>query len=374
MLTLQNRWYNAFTGALGLNRGLAQLLQPAALLDGTDTQLWSLQDIVPPESLMRDGLTAASRFFAEYAAVIQQLEFPQSLFAQNIGAANYAAWSAYLQTLKPQPAAAQLPGIFRTWAMRHAPSVVSIGVADLTAMALYASAQSSLLPYEGSHPKPVDYSGTYAQLIATLDVSGSQSLSSEVSRVSADVNDTWTGGIDEAPFGLWLGNSASSTIARKFAASHVTVQASFDALLVWMSTPGAWYNSSALNAAYSSPATPPWPPDPDPTWEEMFGPGGALLYAEASLIVVSGISMLVTTDAPFTRSEQHAIAANANRGTWPFYLPSTSTVELSGRATAITTSVPKGTAVVLGQNVPGIGAYLGHGPSETHNVAAVSGR
>ena len=367
MTILQNRWYNGLTGSLPLSPATFQISLPAAPLPPSDLGLWGAQDALPPGSLtFNRAVFGGDTFFCEYAAVAGELDFPKADFAKDIGPENYRNWIAYLATVQPPPTPEQLPEVFFEWASLYAPDVVAAGVADLTEMALIDAGQQALQPYLGPGAKPADFHGTWADLLRTLGASPGARLSFDSAAASPDVNRTWTGGVDAGVGGLWTGAAPTSRLSRKFASHRVRVEAAFQAWTVWVSTPGAWYDSSLLNTAYRCSGTPPWPADADPAWDQEFGPDGTFNLVAASLAVVDGVDATITSGAAFNAADQQAIRARAPLGLWPFYAPSGGAVanevsfDASGRMTARTT-IRRGSPVVLGANVLGISRYLGGG-------------
>lgn len=368
MTRLQNRWYNCLVGQLSLSPAMFQIMQPALPLAPTDLSLWASQNLLPPASLTFDRhVESGVLFFDEYNAVASQMQFPESSFAQDIGEENYRAWKTYVNQQSPTPAENQLPALFQQWAAVNAPAVASAGVAALTEMLLANAARQALQPYQGPHAKPVDFTGTSAHLWQTLSQTSGFSLLFDSNALSVDVGNTWTGGKNVGVDGLWAGCSKNSRLSRMFAASRVTLSVLCQSFTVWASIPGSWYNSSWLNIGYSSRATPPWPANANPTWDEVFGPDGSMQRLIASLIVVDGINATVTSDAIYSLTDQHTIITNAPRGLWPFYTPAnsanTSVVVTFDEVTGLKleTITQPGHPLVIGVNVLGIAAYLGHG-------------
>lgn len=367
MTVLQNRWYNGLTAGLGLSPSLFQISLPASPIPPSDTSLWTFQDALPPDSLtFNRAVLGGDTFFGEYAAVAGELEFPQADFAKDIGEQNYLAWMAYLATVQPPPTPEQLPALFYEWASLYAPDAVAAGVSDLTEMALIDAGREALQPYLGSGAKPVDFHGTWADLLRRLGASPGASLSFDSSTTSPVVSGTWTGGLNTGVAGLWTGAASTTRLSRKFAVNRVRVAAAFQAWAVWASTPGGWYDSSLLNTAYRCSGTPPWPADADPTWAEELGPGGSLDHLTASLVVVDGVDATISSGASFDADSQELIRERVPLGLWPFYAPSGGpvanavTFDASGRMT-IKTTIRKGSPVVLGANVLPISQYLGGG-------------
>jgi len=367
MVALQNRWYNALVGALPLDPSMFQLVQPSGPMPVTDQALWASLDVIPPASLtFNRSILGAAQFFTEYAPMVGQIQFPQTALEQEIGEQNYQAWSAYLATLSPPPSDNQLPLLFQNWAARNAPSVASAGVAFLSRLVLLDAAQQALAPYQGPNAKPADFTGSYADLIQTLKASSGRNVSFDSTRASGDVRNTWTGGVDIGVDGLWAGSGSNSRLSRKFAASNVTVSAQFQAYTQWTAVPGPWFSSSLLNVAYSSQATPPWAANANPSWNDLFGPDGSMLRFIASLAVVDGSNVTVTSNALFGTTDQQTILDGAPLGFWPFYAPTlggsvSNLVSFgSSRDMEIEIVTQPGNPLVIGANVLGIAQFLGH--------------
>jgi len=367
MVALQNRWYNALVGALPLDPSMFQLVQPSGPMPVTDQALWASLDVIPPASLtFNRSILGAAQFFTEYAPMVGQIQFPQTALEQEIGEQNYQAWSAYLATLSPPPSDNQLPLLFQNWAARNAPSVASGGVAFLSRLVLLDAAQQALAPYQGPNAKPADFTGSYADLIQTLKASSGRNVSFDSTRASGDVRNTWTGGVDIGVDGLWAGSGSNSRLSRKFAASNVTVSAQFQAYTQWTAVPGPWFSSSLLNVAYSSQATPPWAANANPSWNDLFGPDGSILRFIASLAVVDGSNVTVTSNALFGTTDQQTILDGAPLGFWPFYAPTlggsvSNLVSFgSSRDMEIEIVTQPGNPLVIGANVLGIAQFLGH--------------
>lgn len=371
MSVLQNRWYNGLANQLGLDRASFQISQPAPPITATDQGLWSYQNVIPPASLTFNRNLPNDSFFDPYAAVVQQLECPTQLETA-VGPVVYAQWVAYLSTLSPPPPDSELPAIFMQWANANGhQDVARQGASALIAINLFNGQKNAVLPYEGAHAKPVDFQGGYGDLVKSLGKTGSRNLTMDSSTTSADVSQTWTGGQSFGLQGLWSGSGPNSRLSRIFAASQVTVNLGLARFLLWMSTPGGWYSSSLLNTAYSSTATPPWPRDADPTWDEAFGTNGTLSYFIASLLVGDGLTATVTSDAVYGKLDQQTIQENAAAGFWPFYTPTrgttvtntvTNTVSFDPKTKNMTiqTVAQSQNPFVVGANVLTTARYLGH--------------
>lgn len=366
MTLLQNKWYRAVLAGLGADPASAQLRQPMALIANADAALWACQDVVPPDSLTHNTVTTPiARFFSAYASVVDALRFPPSTFQHDVGPAVYLAWTAYLRGLRPTPTENQLSDVFFDWAMLNAPEAARIGAADLQLIAQQDATRAALAPYRGPSARPVDFSGGAAELAQVLARSTGVRITLDSDTTPADVSGTWTHGRDTGADGLWTGSGSASELSERFAASGVRVSATMRASVTWTATPGAWYDSATLNLVYSDPTSPLWPVDSGPRWPEMFGPHGRLRLAVGSLLVVDGITVVVSADAAFDAAARQEITAKAAAGLWPCYLPDGAHVanaisfDANGTTRIETTSMP-GAPLVLGANVLDIGRYLGH--------------
>lgn len=366
MTVLQNRWYNGLVAGLLGDPTLFQIIQPSPPLPHTDSGLWTAENLIPPSSLtFNTCLVGGEHFFDEYAAVVSQLEFPQSQFQQDIGTSVYEAWTEYVGQLPQPPTPDELPELFSEWASIHAPTIAPVGTSDLTELALISTGRQALDPYLGSSALPTNFVGTFAQMLQTIQQSSGMQISFS-SNTSSDVSNTWTHGTDANFYGLWAGSSSHSRLTRAFAQSHITITAQFKGFLVWDSVPGAWYDSSILNIAYSNQSTPPWPENANPSWTDVFGPEGSMQQLIASLVVVDGMNITVTSDVTYSNIDQQTIRIKTSAGLWPFFIPSshgTVTNSVSFESTSgmqIDTTTQPGNPIVIGANVLGIARYLGH--------------
>jgi len=359
---ITDAWYNQLSASLQLSVKNFQLLQPAAI-PNDDESLWAYFNSVPPATLKYNyWYYNQPTFFDQYAAIVNQLTFPDSAFKKDIGDDNYTNWNDYLDSLPVPPPANTLPLIWFQWAMINAPSVANIGRSDLSQQFLFTCGQAALLPYQGTDAKPADFAPSFANLVATLQVSSSASFSFNSANDNPDVSNSWVPGYDPNFFGLWTGSWSGFGISKKFALSKISISIQFDHFAVLPITLGPWYNSSLLHVALVSDSTPPWANAAD--WNKYFGKHGTFNYANGSVIAADGISLTLTADAAFTDEELSVIEAQIGMGYWPIYgmqqssaITNTVTAE-PGKLTIQMQSAP-GNPVLLGMNVFGIRQYLG---------------
>jgi hypothetical protein len=366
MTTLQNRWYRCLVAQLGADASTAQIIQPCPPIEHSDEGLWLYPGLLAPESLtFNTRIANRGLFFHEYAAVASELVFPADDLQRDIGADVYALWQIYLSQQNPPPSPDQLPRLFQDWAAIYAPDVVNTGVSDLLQMALIADARQALQPYIGSHAQAVDFGTGFGQLQQLLQNTPEVQLSFESSTAPADVSQSWTGGLNTDLYGLWSGYQKTARLSRRFAASQVKVTVRAHHYLVWTASPGAWYNSSLLNNAYANHGSPPWPAEANPTWDDAFGPDGSLARVIASLLLMDGLYVHVTSDAAYAALDQQTLLSEAAHGFWPFFIPdqngrasTTVTFDRAARLSIDTITRP-GNPVVIGANVLDIARYLG---------------
>lgn len=365
MTDLQNRWYNRLASELLADPSVAQLIQPSPLLEQEDTSLWPYENLIPPESLtFNTRMTNSARFFEEYAAVIQALQFPQDAFEKDIGTSVYQQWTVHLSQIQPPPTEDQLPGLFFEWALFNAPNVANIGQSDLNLMLTISAAKDALEPYLGSQANPADFTGSFQDLVNTLQQAGSTQFIFDSSRASNDVSQTWTNGANANFYGLLSRSDGNSQLTVKFARSNVTVNVSLR-YAVWVSMPGSWYSSFMLSLALNNKLSPPWPQTGPPTWDEIFGTQGSMPRLIGSLLVADELNVVVKSDAIYSGFDQRIVVENALNGLWPFFVPDNDrlthnavTFDNAGTMRVETSTAP-GMPVVIGANVLDIARYLG---------------
>ncbi len=375
-LELQDKWYNGLIQGLGVSPASFQIIQPSPPLislsnpQTDNAALWSYLNYIPPLSLtLNTTLSGGNRFLDDYRGVMSQLIPPNNINVQkDIGPDAWKAWTAYLQSMQPPPAYTSLSTLFLQWASIWYPNVANICAADYAAIALnpISGAQNVLL---AAYPQgaTADFSQTYAQLVTQLNAAPSRTFRFNSSEASGNVSNTWSGGANSNFFGLFGSSSSeSSSLFQVFASSQVIVEASFQHILTFTAGPGNWYNSSALNIAYTEPGTPPWREGAQPNWQSTFGPHGNMLRFMTSLVIASGMTIKVHSAAQYSSLQQNTIKSSGSSGFWPFYSgssgsSSTSTATFNSDATMdiLITSLP-GIPVIIGGTVLSVADYLGH--------------
>jgi hypothetical protein len=387
-LDLQDGWYNGFLQGMGQSQDSFQIIQPAPpIASGTaaNATFWAYYNNIPPLSLTQQFMASGgNQFYNDYRALMSALVPSRSVDVEgDIGAANYTKWQMYVLGLATPPTMNQLPTLFRNWAMIFAPDVANIGSSDYAAILLdpIATAQNELtLIYTDINglPRPFNWSLSYGDMVTQLNASPSRQFSFDSSTMNSDVSTSWSKGSNSGFFGLWGGSSSTSSISQLFASSRVTVSASFDNVLVYTNTPGLWYYSSAMGLAFANKTGNPWSPKSSINWENTFGSNGNMQRFASNIIIASGMSVTVTSDATFSTMDQQTITSSGHAGFWPFYSgggssssTNTATFDEQGHMT-ITTSSIRGIPVVLGVNVLPVSQFVGHSAALANAMSAAA--
>jgi hypothetical protein len=359
---ITNAWYNQLCSALDLPVSNFQLTLPVGI-PASDEALWAYLNLIPPPTLKFNyWYYNQPTFFSQYAAMVDQLQFPDSSFQKNIGKAIYTKWNSYLKSLPQPPPGNTLPTVWFQWAMMNAPAVANIGRSDLSCQLLIKSTQAALAPYQGVNAKLPGFLPSLAGLTTTLQASPATNFSFSTSDANPDVSNSWVPGNDPSFFGIYTGSWCGFLINQKFAQSSITMSVAFEHFAVVTVTPGDWYNSGLLNLALASKSTPPWTSATG--WEPYFGDNGSFNYAIGAVLAVDGISLTLTSDAAFTSEEQAIIKSQPGAGYWPLYggqLSPIITNEISFNSGGMTIkcNTESGHPIIIGNNVVKINQYLG---------------
>lgn len=372
-MDLQNGFYNAFTQGLGMSPSTPfQMIQPSPpLIAGAnqDQLLWDYFNNIPPNSLTQNFIVSGgNQFSTDYAGLLSALKGAGDNFARDVGTQCNTAWQAFVNTLPYTTPLSQFPMIFRGWAMRNGfVSVANVGASDLAQLLLdpIDSAQMSMMRYKPNGSNTPTWDAGYTALVSELAQAPNRQFSMTTSSMNSSVANTWSNGANDGFFGLWGGSSSSSSQSTKFAASNVTVNASFDHVTQFSAVPGDWYNSSAMSLAYANHDGAPWGDSSSVNWNDTFGGKGNMQRFASALVVASGMKVTVTSDAVFSMEDQTAIQNNSGAGMWPFY----STHSSSGSNTdvkfnnqgnmTVTFTSQAGVPIVLGVIVEPVAQFVG---------------
>ncbi len=364
---LQNRWYNGLITHLNLDQSLFQIHQSINPIIASNSDRYTVQNHIPPLSLtFNTAIGQPDRFSDEYGAIVSQLEPPENKFREAIGEKVYQKWLSHLKTITPPPSENKLPALFRQWAIIAAPSVMSVGVSHLSKTLLVNRALKNWQAYQGVKAKPIDFNGDYPQMLDILKNSTGASFILEPNTTDENVEHTWAKGEHSGLFGLWNNNCYDSRLSRKFALSNINVALKFKSYAVCTAVPGQWYDSASLNTALANPNAAPWPSNPNPTWNEIFGENGSMKRLIISLVVADGVEATVSSDTIFCHTDQQTILANVAKGLWPFYVPTKSSIANNvisfdhTKGMTLKTVTQPGNPLLIGCNVLPIAQYLGH--------------
>ncbi|HEY8898677.1 MAG TPA: hypothetical protein VIM79_27800 [Niastella sp.] len=375
-LDLQNGWYNGFIQGMGLNANSFQIIQPAPPIASgaaANSTFWTYYNNIPPFSLTQQFQpSGGNQFYSDYRALMSALVPSRVIDVQSdIGADNFKKWQKYLQGLAIPPTMNQMPTLFRNWAMIYAPKVANIGSTDYAAILLdpIATAQNELtLIYTDMNGLPLapNFTLTYDQMVNDLLNSPNRSFTFDSQTMDSNVANSWTKGGNSGFFGLWGGSTTSSSISEQFASSRIRITATFDNVLTYANTPGAWYNSAAMGLAFSNKTGTPWSPQSSINWDNTFGTNGNMQRFAANLVIVSGMNVTVISDASYSTLDQQTITSSGHAGFWPFYSSgngssstNTATFNEQGQMTVNMSSI-KGVPIILGANVLPVSQFVGH--------------
>lgn len=383
MQTLNAQWYNAVVSGCKLDPATFQLVQGAAPLGTTSEQLWNIFDVVPPLSVSNYFNPSQNNVFSsDYGAVINNL-IPQNSdrFQTDMGD-YYSQWTAYLaSTPTPAMPAGGMPELFKNWAAFHMPPNQA-----QTCYTDYQSVAQGAIPVAvqmwlnagGGTGGTKAYNSTIADLNQQLQSAQSRSFVVNSSSESSDLSHTWAkaeaGGFYE--FFEAGGSSEYDQLTMAMTTAGLTINVSFQKLLTFSAGPLSktstdpilskyqpWYNSAALNVAYQTPDNTVWN-HTHPTWNDTFGPTGNMLRTASALVVVDGITIVMTSRAGFSSSQQTQFKAAVEAGFFPFFEASASggwqhdvSFDAQG-SVSVTSTSPAGNPTVLGVIVTPIGGVL----------------
>jgi hypothetical protein len=380
--TFTAQWYNAIVTGLSLDPSTFQLVQGNQLLGATSETMWAIYDVVPPRSASNFyNPSQAVRFSQQYGSVVLNL-IPQgsARFQTDLGD-YYGAWALHLKKVTKMPAGGLLE-LFKTWAEINVPDpgVTAKATADLSLLlnGTVPVAQSMWLTAGG--PGTVKaYNGTITTVTNGITQARSGDVTMNSATESSDLTHTWASGEVGGVFDFFEGGGSGSydSIVSSFSAAGLNIQANFQHVLTAPLAPltapstdpilakyNPWYDSAALTLAYGTQDNTLWQPGSAPTWQQEFGPTGALLRTTSALVIVDGIDITITSTAVFSSAEQQQIEAAAEAGFWPFFEAEASggwtnkaSFNSSGQMT-LTSSMPAGNPTVLGAIVTPISAAM----------------
>ena len=372
MQTLQNKWYNAVTKALGLDENTFQLFQGQRPLGSTSDELWTLCDSVPPLSLTNTQVISGhNSFFSNYQSVVLTILPQGGRQFEDVMGDMLVAWETYKRTLKPGdlPVPGGILAVFKQWAeLNLSPAKAS------KAYAIYKQLQNGIVSlaidavldddnlFEGGPT----YKPAIDDLKAALDRGRSFNVVFDSSTESSDVRHTWAKGEIGGAYDFFTGKAGASwdKLSEKAAKALVTVEVTFRKVAVASIDPGRWYHTAALNLAYKTADNTVWPAGQHPTWDDVFSPQGSLQRLAVEVVAFDGLDLSMTSSASYTKAEQEEIKSSTEIGFWPFFSASgeggstTRTTFSDAGQMTVTSSVPLGNPALLGVNVKPIGQVI----------------
>jgi hypothetical protein len=206
--------------------------------------------------------------------------------------------------------------------------------------------------------------------------------------LNSDVSTSWTNGRHKTLFGMWTGSDTNEHNTQVVADNEFNVALSFGHALLFQASPGLWYSSAAMNAAYGSKSIPP--DNPVPPWRtNSFGIDWAHSFDENSgnltrflvnLVVVDAVSLALTSSAKFDNDAQDEIRRHSAGGVWPFYRAHTDRTTTTNinfdddKAMTIKMTTAPGVPIVIGGNVLKVDRFLGHARTGARLGAELSGK
>jgi hypothetical protein len=372
MEELERQWYTTVVAGLGLDADSFQLLRPTTPLGDTSDKLWAYFNNIPPLSLSSHFAdSGGNHFYDDYRDVVHQL-IPSGMSAFNkLLADHLEGWEKFLSERKPEPDVKELPELFKKWAPMHGCTTIAVqGVSELESAANggIARAQSAVRDTKEFKNGVPNFSETIEALREAIEGAERRSFRFDSKSAQSNVEHTWAKGSVSGLFDFFSGGASGSfsLLSTKATSAQIIAKVDLEHVLTFRASPGAWYNSAALVAAYAKDDNNTWKHGL-PDWESTFGTKGAMQRFATSLVVVDGIKMALETGAQFSTEEQKEITARASAGFWPFFSASASggfsgdpKFDTNGKM-KVESSSPGGNPVVFGVNVTPVAAYIAGG-------------
>ena len=130
---ITNNWHNKLAKSLNIFIDDFLIFQPSVIINN-ETDLHINLNLIPTESHITSGKLTGNQtdFYTQYMDVIKKLPAYESGFEHHIGSENHTKWKSYLNSLSAKPKINEMPSIWFSWAMIHAPAVANVGRSDLS--------------------------------------------------------------------------------------------------------------------------------------------------------------------------------------------------------------------------------------------------
>lgn len=384
MQTLTEQWYNAVVQGCTLSSSTFQLAPGAPNIGQTSEQLWNIFDALPPVSVSHYWNPAQiSSFASEYSAVVSNLLYNDQKFTDAMG--DYLSeWQTYLKTSPTIPSGG-IVELFHDWEQLNMPAdqgqEAYVALEQSRTNPIVVAQQMVLAAQNASDPVYA-YNATIDQLHDAL-TSQSEGCGATLSSdtASSDVTSSWAQSAGGVFFDFFMGGGETNwdSVTQQVADAGVEIDAQFKQRVTFpagpLSAPSQdpilsrytpWYWSAALNQGYQNNNAFVWGSG-NPSWDDAFGPSGAMRYFTTDLVVVSGVTVTMTSAADFDADTQASIQTSKAYGFFPFFAAESQggwshnfEFHDSGGLT-VTSSAPDGYPVLLGVDVTSVASAFGGG-------------
>lgn len=373
MKQLQNGWYNTLVSALNLNPESFQLVQASQPLGDTSKMLWQVFDSVPPKTLTQVfDASQFNSFHDDYKGVVLTI-LPQGgdQWKRTMGDEIHD-WNTYKRSDDGEKAIREngIVDAFETWADIHLdPTQAQKAITEFEQIkhGIVSEAVEDVLDDQYVDPDMgPKFDKTIEDLRGAIESGEKRTVSFDSKTASKDVQHTWAETETSALFGFFSQSGHQETLTKKAATNRVTVDATFERVVDFTTSPEDWYHSDALQLAYGTKDNTVWPAGQQPNWESTFGDDGNLKRMATEMVVVDGIDATITSHASYSEEIQKEYREKKDVGVWPVgsYKKSEdyeSDVSFHDDGTMNAhITLPKGNPQILGVNVLPIDKALGH--------------
>ncbi|WP_457423934.1 hypothetical protein [Roseateles sp. P5_E7] len=381
MQTLTAQYYNAVVTQLSLNDQQFQLAQGNIAVGATSQEIWALMDAIPPMSIVNNWTPGGvNTFSSEYGALLSRIQDTATGAFQAALGDYYTAWQTYLAK-NPPTAGQSIIAVYTAWAYSCGmpPDQANKTVGLFQAALNGPVTQANIAWYAAGGQTAIK---AYNQTIETIDntisgaPSGGVNLNSQTE--SSDVSHTWAQGGVEGFFEDFFGGTDASydAVSSLVIASELDIQINFAHVTTVPNTPLAngtitagpttyqpWYVPAALMLAYSNNNNDTWQ-NGTPDWTTFFGPTATLPRVASALLIVDGISIIVTSGKSVDASSHTEVKAAFEAGFFPFFGVEgsggwdTNTTFSDEGIMTVTSNCPQGNPQVLGIIQSPISSYV----------------
>lgn len=381
MKTLTEQYYNAVVTQLNLNPQQFQLAQGNIAVDATSVKIWAMMDAIPPKSVVNNwtpgGLNTLS---SQYGALITRIQDTETRTFQAALGDWYSAWQTYVKN-NPPTGSKTIIEVYTGWAYSCGmPPDQANKTVGLFAAALNGPVTQANIAWNvaGGQTGIKAYTQTVETIDNTIATAPSGIVKLNSQTESSDTSHSWAEGGIEGFYGIFFGGGESSydSVSSLVIASELDLQMKFDHVTTVPITPLAngtitvgpttyqpWYVPAALLLAYSNNNNNTWQPG-TPDWTTFFGPRATLPRVTCALVVVDGITVIVTSGKSIDKNSRTQVEAAFEAGFFPFFGVagaggwSTSTSFSDEGIMTVRSNCPQGNPQVLGVLQSPISSYV----------------